>query len=496
MTSLSPWRHSPYSHFTDEETEALSSRACLSHSLSEMTQLQKQGAGPHLDVRAPTSPCHRTTWRPCWSPGEGHGPGTTAYSQAGAGRHSACSPWGQVPSEIRAPHLPGWQDQEDPLPGPPRSGRLLPGLGSPRGHQPEAQGPPGPRAPAKPEPLPSLHGVYSFRVICLCLRKRGLSKNLQTVRNEPSSNQHCAEIRHLWTPSPRDTLPAPCTLRSGQTSRDTGSSCGRGHTHTRPGPRRRAGGPRSRGRAGEGWGRAREQSYTSLFFLRHQGSPSADGGGELVGEKQKDSGYPAVTPTGAPGPPATPAPRRPPPPHRPLCPCCWHHGRSLPSLGLGSWRGALPAFAQKGALRTLPQPEGAGHPLGSHPTEHPRDAAHSASQPFCQGRSQRACLCHIHTHTHNTHTYTHTYTQRHIHTTHTYTHNTYTQYTYRDTHTYIHTIHRDIHTHNTHACIHAYNTQVQTDTHTYIHTERDTHNTHTETRIHTTRTYAHTNTQT
>lgn len=53
MTSLSPWRHSPYSHFTDEETEALSSRACLSHSLSEMTQLQKRGGGLTLMSELP-----------------------------------------------------------------------------------------------------------------------------------------------------------------------------------------------------------------------------------------------------------------------------------------------------------------------------------------------------------------------------------------------------------------------------------------------------------
>ena len=131
MTSLSPWRHSPYSHFTDEETEALSSRACLSHSLSEMTQLQKQGAGPHLDVRAPTSPCHRTTWRPCWSPGEGHGPGTTAYSQAGAGRHSACSPWDRCPLRLGRPTCRGGRTKRTRFLGHPAPAGSSPGWAAP-----------------------------------------------------------------------------------------------------------------------------------------------------------------------------------------------------------------------------------------------------------------------------------------------------------------------------------------------------------------------------
>lgn len=52
---------------------------------------------------------------------------------------------------------------------------------------------------------------------------------------------------------------------------------------------------------GQGRGRAFEQeSFKSFFFLRRQGSPGVDGGGELVGERQTDSGCSATTPTGAP----------------------------------------------------------------------------------------------------------------------------------------------------------------------------------------------------
>ena len=50
---------------------------------------------------------------------------------------------------------------------------------------------------------------------------------------------------------------------------------------------------------------------------------------------------------------------------------CRHRGRSLPSLGLGSWRSALPAFVQKGALRTLLSQEGLASPWGVTPQSTP-----------------------------------------------------------------------------------------------------------------------------
>lgn len=53
-------------------------------------------------------------------------------ARLGAGRHSACSPWGQVLSEIKgAPPAPGRRDQEDPLPGSPRSTSSSPGWAVP-----------------------------------------------------------------------------------------------------------------------------------------------------------------------------------------------------------------------------------------------------------------------------------------------------------------------------------------------------------------------------
>lgn len=272
------------------------------------------GRGPHPDVRAPTGPRHRTTWRPCWSPGGG--PGTTAHSQAGAGRHSACSPWGQVLSEIRAPHPPGWRDQEDPLPGPPHSGRLLLRLGSLRDHQPEAHGPPGPRAPAKPQPLSSLQGVYSFWVICLCLRKRGLSKNLRTASNKPSSDQcreTVSEARQksdasgLPAPGPRCPLPAPCA-RARQAG-TLGPAAGWG-THTPalglgagPGAPGLGAGPGAGFRAGE---------FQVFLLLKAPGQPGCRrrrGAGGRETDRQWVLGYdahrcppPAPLPLGAPAP--------------------------------------------------------------------------------------------------------------------------------------------------------------------------------------------------
>lgn len=201
--------------------------------------------------------------------------------------------------------------------------------------------------------------------------------------------------------------------------------------------------PRARGE-GRGWA-CEWESFKSFFFLRRQGSPGADRGGQLVGERQIDSGCSATTPTGAPpaphpSAPPPPAPRPQPPQPRPglqeECVACL-----CPERGPEG-----PASARR-----------AGHPRES-PLEQPCEAAHSASQPSCHGQSQRARLCQTHTHSIHMHARTHaTHTQRH--TPHTHTHNT---HTHRDTHTYTHTIHRDtqnIHTHR-HMC--TYNVNICT----------------------------------
>lgn len=230
-----------------------------------------------MSPELPPALCHRTTWRPCWSPGAAPAPLPTARLGRAA---TQPAPVGTGALRLGHSHPPGWAGPRGPAPGPPHSG-----VGSSSGWAASVTTslrhtvPQGPGHLLNPSLCPLSQGVYSFWVICLCLRKRGLSKNLRTASNKPfrlvqETVPEARQNRRLDSQPLGPRCSPPCTLRSGRQAGTLGPAAGWG-THTlAPGPGGRPGalglgaGPGRGFRAGEFLG--------SFFFLRRQGSPGAD----------------------------------------------------------------------------------------------------------------------------------------------------------------------------------------------------------------------------